>query len=227
MSVVVRDVASRGRRTVTFRAGQFLVGMACWGLASTLLIRSELGLGPWDAFHVGLHRLSGLSVGVAAIVTGLVIVAVTLLMRIRPGIAILANTVLIGVFVDLLLPVVPAAPNLVLSVGYFAAGLGLAGLATGLYIGAGFGQGPRDALMIGLHERTGWSVRRTRTLLEASVLAAGWAMGGQVGLGTVLFALGIGPVVQWGLRTFPQPPPEPRDDVDPAAPGGEPLRRAA
>src|SRR5690606_19101695 len=106
-------------------------------------------------------------------------------------------------------------------------GLGLAGLATGLYIGAGFGQGPRDALMIGLHERTGWSVRRTRTVLEASVLAAGWAMGGQIGIGTVLFALGIGPVVQWGLRTFPPPPPAPIPDASPESGGERGLRRAA
>lgn len=223
---LTRPVAAE--RTVPGRALQLVGGLALWGLASTLLIRSRLGLGPWDAFHVGLHNLTGLSVGVATILTGLAIVLVTLLLRVRPGIATIANMVLLGVFVDLLLPIVPDAPNTALAILYFAAGIGLAGLATGLYIGAGFGQGPRDALMIAIHQRTGWSVQRARTALEAVVLAAGWAMGGRVGLGTLVFAFSIGPVVQWGLRTFPPPsPPDPEGDVAPDDTPARTLRRAA
>lgn len=217
---------SRPERSTAGRVAQLVAGLALWGLASTLLIRSELGLGPWDAFHVGLHTQTGLTVGLATILTGLAILGITLLMRVRPGIATIANMVGLGVAVDLLLPIIPAAPGTPLAVLYFAGGIGFAGLATGLYIGAGFGQGPRDALMLALHDRTGWSVRRTRAALEASVLALGWLMGGHVGIGTVIFALTIGPVVQWGLRTFP-PPTAPLDDVSPDDAGDRNLRRAA
>jgi uncharacterized membrane protein YczE len=185
-----------------WRLGQLVLGLALWGVAITLMIRSELGLGPWDAFHVGLHLQTGLTVGLANILTGTVIIAVTLALRVRPGIAIVLNTLLIGAFVDLLLPLTPAAGAAWLGVIYFGGALLLAGVATGMYIGAGFGQGPRDALMLAVHERAGWSVQRARTALEVAVLAAGWLMGAPVGLGTVLYAVAIGPVVQWGLRRF-------------------------
>lgn len=217
-------VALRTIRSTRFRAAQLVAGLALWGLASALLIRSQLGLGPWDAFHVGLHHVTGLSIGRATIITGFAVLLSTMLMGVRPGVATVANMVLLGVFVDLILPVVPVAPHPVAAFLYFAAGLGLAGLATGLYIGAGFGQGPRDALMVAIQQRSGWSIRRARALLEAAALAAGWAMGGTVGIGTVLFALGIGPVVQWGLRTFPPPEPPADDDVSRDVAG---LRRAA
>jgi uncharacterized membrane protein YczE len=215
---VPQAVSGRG---LSVRAGQLVLGLALWGLAIALMIRSELGLGPWDAFHVGLHLQAGLSVGVANILTGTVIVALTLAMRVRPGLAIVLNTLLIGVFVDLLLPATPAASGPALAVAYFAAALLLAGLATGMYIGAGFGQGPRDALMLALHERTGWSVQRARTALEAGVLAAGWLMGARIGMGTVLYALARGRVAPGGLGGSAPPPPRGGGG------GGGGLRRAA
>lgn len=200
-------------RQLWLRVGELVLGLVLWGLAIALMVASGLGLGPWDAFHVGLHVQTGLSIGVANIVTAAVILAVTLAMRVRPGVAIVVNTVLIGLCVDLFLPLVPAASSSLLGFSYFVVALVLAGLATGLYIGAGFGQGPRDALMLAIHERTGWSVQRARTVLEAVVLAAGWLMGGRVGFGTIAYALAIGPFVQWGLRLFVKPTSTPAGDV--------------
>lgn len=221
------QTTGRRRRALPLRLAQLLLGLFLWGAAIVLLIRSELGLGPWDAFHVGLSLQTGMTIGVASIVAGLAIVFATLLLRVRPGFATVANMVLIGLFVDLLLPVTPVAPGTAAALLYFGAGLGLVGVATGSYIGAGFGSGPRDALMLAIHERTGWSVGRARAILELSVLVAGWAMGGKVGVGTVLFALGVGPVVGWGLRTFAPPEPPPEGDVTPRARPDRDLPRAA
>src|SRR5690606_1595178 len=126
-----------------------------WGLAIVLFIRSHLGLGPWDAFHYGLHLQTGMSVGTASILAGLVIVFINLALRVRPGVATVLNMVLIGVFIDLRLPVVPDAGKLLAAASFFGGALVLVGLSSGLYIGAGFGQGPRDGLMMALALRTG------------------------------------------------------------------------
>lgn len=189
------------RHTSALRAWtQLLAGLLGFGLAVALMIRSGLGLGPWDAFHFGLHRWSGITVGTASIVVCLVIVLGSLRIGIRPGWGTVANMILIGIFVDLLLPVVPEANGLWLGLAFHLSGIVVAGLATGFYIAAGLGKGPRDGLMIGVAEHTGWSVRRVRTGIEVVVLFAGWLMGGTVGVGTLLFAFGIGPVTQWGLQ---------------------------
>jgi uncharacterized protein len=178
------------------------MGLAVYGVSVVLMIQAELGLGPWDTFHVGLHRITGISIGTASITVGVLIVLGTLFIGIRPGPGTLANMVLIGVFIDLLLPLVPAAPGGAWAAGYFLSGLMLCGLATGMYISARLGKGPRDGLMIGVSQRTGWAVRRVRTVIEIGVLMCGWLMGGTVGAGTLLFAILIGPVMQWGLRLF-------------------------
>jgi uncharacterized membrane protein YczE len=177
-----------------------MVGLFGCGLAVALMIRSDLGLGPWDAFHVGLHRITGLTVGMVSIIVGLVIICGTWFIGVRPGAGTLVNMVMIGVFIDLLLPVVPEAPHWGWGLAYYLSAIGVFGLATGAYLGAKLGSGPRDGLMIGLSERSGWSVRRVRTGVELAVLAAGWLMGGRVGLGTVLFALSVGPAMQWGMQ---------------------------
>lgn len=192
----------RGRRTLARRSGQLVLGLFGWGLAIALFIRSGLGLGPWDAFHYGLHLRTGISVGAASILVGALILAVTTAMGLRPGIGTVLNMVLIGAFVDLLLPVVPEAEGLPGSASYFGVAILLSGLSSGMYIGAGFGHGPRDGLMVALALRTGASVRRIRTLIEAAALILGWLMGGTVGVGTVIILLTIGQSVQWGLRLF-------------------------
>jgi uncharacterized membrane protein YczE len=179
-----------------------MAGLLAFAAAISLMIRSGLGLGPWDAFHVGLHRLTGMSVGTASILAGFVIVCASPLVGIRPAVGTLVNMVAIGGFIDLVLPWVPPARHWEWGLGYYLLALALAGVGTGMYIAPGLGAGPRDGLMVGLAERSGWSLRRVRTLLELSVLVAGWAMGGPVGVGTILFTLGIGPTVQWGMERF-------------------------
>jgi uncharacterized protein len=214
-------------RALLSRVAQLALGLFGWGFGIALFIRSHLGLGPWDAFHYGLHLQTGITVGTASIVAGFAILLVTLAMRVKPGLATILNMVLIGVFTDLLLPVVPDAGSRLVAVSYFAAAIPLVGLASGMYIGAGFGHGPRDALMVALTLRSGWSVRRIRTLIELAVLGVGWLMGGTVGIGTLVIALTIGPAVQWGLRLFRAVPPPVAAVAAPRRVGRWPFRRAA
>jgi uncharacterized protein len=188
---------SRSRRWT-----QLLVGLYGYGLAVALMMQSGFGLGPWDSFHQGLHRLAGISVGVASIVAGVVIVAGTWRAGVRPGPGTIANMVLIGVFLDLTLLVLPAARGTAMGAAYFGAGILVCGLSTGLYIAAGLGKGPRDGLMVVVSERTGRPVRWVRMGLELSVLLVGWSMGGTVGVGTIVYTLTIGPAVQWGMGLF-------------------------
>lgn len=179
---------------------QLLVGLFGYGLAVALMIESNLGLGPWDAFHFGMHRYTGMTVGTASIVAGVVIQIVTWFIGARPGVGTIANMVLIGVFIDLLRPILPEATGWLWGVAYYVPAVLICGLSTGFYIGAGLGNGPRDGLMLAVSQRSGWPVRRVRTLIELGVLLLGWLMGATIGVGTLLFALGIGPAVQWGLR---------------------------
>lgn len=184
------------------RCLQLVAGLFCYGVAVALMIHSGLGLGPWDAFHVGLHQHIGLTVGAVSILVGLIIVVGTLFLGIRPGPGTLANMVLVGVFMDLLMPWVPDAPHWGWGVAYYALAIALAGLATGMYIGAGLGKGPRDGMMLAITHHSGWPVGRVRTVIEFSVLLAGWLLGGSIGLGTLLFTITIGASVQWGLKLF-------------------------
>lgn len=180
--------------------------MACYGLAIALTVRSGLGLGPWDAFHVGLSRLTGITIGQASVVAGIAVLVTSMAMGVRPRIGTFANLVLLGTAVDVALPLVPHAASLpgapAWSAAYFGVGILGGGLGTGMYIAAAFGAGPRDGLMVALSDRLRWPVRRVRTLLEASVLAAGWLMGGPLGVGTIAFVVGIGPATQWGMQLF-------------------------
>lgn len=180
--------------------------MACFGFAIALMIRSGLGLGPWDAFHTGLAGLTGITIGQASVVAGLVVLLGSMAMGVRPGVGTIANMFLIGVAVDVILPLVPAPTALGEGIlwrgAYYAVGIAGAGFGTGMYIAAALGAGPRDGLMVAVSRRMGWPVRWVRTMLEASVLAAGWAMGGKLGIGTVAFVAGIGPVTQWGMQHF-------------------------
>lgn len=181
--------------------------MACYGIAIALMIRSGLGLGPWDAFHAGLASLTGLTIGQASVVAGVAVLVASIAMGVRPGVGTLANMVLLGVAVDLALPLVPGAGTVgiagpIVPGAYFVIGIFGVAFATAMYIAAALGAGPRDGLMIAVSARGGWPVRRVRTLLEASVLAAGWAMGGKLGVGTVAFVAAIGPVTQWGMQQF-------------------------
>ncbi|MEO3814322.1 hypothetical protein ABGB17_35435 [Sphaerisporangium sp. B11E5] len=171
-------------------------GLVLYGAGVGLQIRSGLGNDPWDVFHQGLAVRTGLSVGTWIILVGALVMVFWIPLRQRPGIGTVSNIVLLGLFVDLSIWLAPAPDSLFVSWVYLLSAVVLVGGATGLYLGADLGPGPRDGLMTGLH-RLGLSIRVARTLIEVSVLAAGWLLGGTVGVGTVVFAVAIGPVTQF------------------------------
>jgi uncharacterized membrane protein YczE len=187
---------------MTIRLLQLFAGLIVYGLATALMIRSGLGLNPWDVLHQGLDERTSLTFGTVVILTGLVVLLIWIPLRQRPGIGTVANVILIGLSADLGLRLIPGTEDLVLRWAMLVAGILLLGTATSAYIGAGMGPSPRDGLMTGLAARTGWSVARVRTSIEIAVLAAGWLLGGQVGAGTILFALAIGPIVGATLPYF-------------------------
>jgi uncharacterized membrane protein YczE len=179
---------------------RLLTGLTLFALGIVLMVRSNLGLGPWDMLHQGIFVQTGLSFGKAGIVVGLAIFVVLWPFGLRPGLGSVANMLLIGVVTDLVLPHLPIATSVFWGLGYHLSGIAMTGFGTGLYVSAHMGAGPRDSLMLILTQRTGWPVRRVRTLIEVVVLLLGWLMGGTLGLGTVLFAVLIGAVVQWSLH---------------------------
>jgi uncharacterized membrane protein YczE len=198
--VARREAAPAGKgRTVWFV--QLFAGLVLFGASLALLVRSELGLDPWDVFHQGLSVASGLSIGVCTIAAGVVVLLLWFPLHQRPGVGTVANVVLVGASLDAILLVLPETDDVALRWTYLASGIVLNGIATGAYIGAGLGPGPRDGLMVGL-ARGGRSIRVVRTAIEVSVLVVGWLLGGTVGIGTVLFALSIGPIVHLTLPAF-------------------------
>jgi uncharacterized membrane protein YczE len=177
------------------RLVQLFVGLALYGFSMAMMVRGNLGLPPWDVFHYGVARHLPLSFGEVVVVTSFAVLLLWAPLRQWPGFGTIANSLVIGVVADLGLSVLPAADALAPRAGLLVGGVVLNGLAGALYIGSQFGPGPRDGLMTGLVRRTGLSVRLVRTSLEVAVLAVGWLLGGGVGLGTVLYALAIGPLV--------------------------------
>ncbi len=179
----------RWRRRLT----QLYAGLLLYGLSDGLLVLAGLGLDPWDVFHQGLARHSNLAIGTWAIIVGAAVLLLWVPLRQRPGLGTLSNVVVIGLVINLTLALVPAPAALPVRVALLLAAVALNGLATGAYIGAGLGPGPRDGLMTGLAAR-GSSIRVVRTGIELTVLVCGFALGGSVGIGTVVYALGIGPL---------------------------------
>ncbi len=191
--------------TLARRVAKLLLGLALLGVGIALMLQSNLGLGPWDMFHQGLSHQLPISVGVASQLVGLIILGLLLLVRVRFGIGTILNIFLIGLIIDLTRPHIPELHWLPSQLGVFLLAIGLCGLGTGLYIGANLGAGPRDSFMLWVHQRTGWSVRAVRTATELCVLLCGWLLGGKAGVGTLLFAFGIGPAVQLSLALFHRP----------------------
>ncbi|MFB2555529.1 membrane protein YczE [Herbiconiux liangxiaofengii] len=173
---------------------RLFVGLFLYGFADALMIRGAVGISPWTVFSQGLSLSTGLSIGLLTSLIGLAVLLLWIPLRQRPGFGTVANVLLLGPFIDVGLWLLPAPPNLLLQVLSFTAGLLLLAVASGLYIGARFGPGPRDGLMTGIHSRLGWPIWLGRTLVEATVLGAGWLLGGDVGFGTLAFALLIGPL---------------------------------
>ncbi len=189
-------------RAAAPRLPGLLVGVALFGLGIALMAQAGLGLGPWEAFHQGIGRLTGQPIGTISILLGIPILGLWWPLGEVPGIGTLANVAIIGTTTNLGLRYVPAAVGAPAQLLEMVAGVVLIGLASGMYLAADLGPGPRDGLMTGLHHRFGWSIRRSRAVVEVSVLIVGWALGGTIGLGTVVFALGIGPLVQMFLGIF-------------------------
>jgi uncharacterized membrane protein YczE len=191
------------------RLAQLYAGLLLYGVSMALQIRAGLGLDPWDVFHQGAAEHSRLSFGTVVVITGAVVLLAWIPLRQRPGVGTVSNVVVIGVAVDASLALLPEAGTTSVALAMLLAGVGLNGVASGAYIGAGLGPGPRDGLMTGLVRRTGGSIRVVRTSIEVTVLAVGAALGGTVGIGTVLYALSIGPLVQVLLprMTVAQPAP--------------------
>lgn len=187
---------SRGWALVARRAAQLYVGLWLYGVSAALLVRSGLGLDPWDVLHQGLARHLGLAIGTVVIIVGAFVMLLWIPLRQRPGVGTISNAVLIGISLNVSLPLLPSGSPLPVRVVEMLGGIALCGLATGMYIGADLGPGPRDGLMTGLARRTGRSIRVVRTCIELTVLLTGWLLGGTVGIGTVLFAVAIGPLVQ-------------------------------
>jgi uncharacterized membrane protein YczE len=190
----------------TRRVVQLLVGLAVYGASDGLLLRAGLGVDPWDVLHQGLSRAVGLQVGDWTIIVGAVVLLGWIPLRQRPGPGTLANVVLVGVGVNVVLALVPPLHGILVRTAALLVSVVCIGLATGLYIGSGMGPGPRDGLMTGVAGR-GHSIRVVRTAIELAVLVVGWAMGGNVGVGTLIYAVSIGPLVHVTLPAFAVAPP--------------------
>jgi uncharacterized membrane protein YczE len=181
---------------------QLYAGLILYGASLALQIRASLGLDPWDVFHQGLSEKIGLSFGTIVIIIGALVLLAWIPLRQKPGIGTISNVFVVGLAVDATLAILPEVHGLELQLPLLAAGIFLNGVAGAAYIGAGLGPGPRDGLMTGLVRITGKPVAIVRTSLEVSVLAVGIVLGGTVGLGTVLYALSIGPLLQVLLPAF-------------------------
>jgi uncharacterized membrane protein YczE len=173
--------------------GQLVAGLVLYGMSSAMLVLAGFGLDPWDVFHQGLSRTFGLGIGTWSILIGAAVLLLWIPLRQRPGLGTLSNVVMIGGSMNLMLAYVPAPHPVAARLVVLVAGIALNGVATGCYIGAGLGPGPRDGLMTGLAAR-GHSIRLVRTGIELTVLAIGFFLGGKVGVGTLLYALSIGPL---------------------------------
>ncbi|NEB90440.1 hypothetical protein G3I21_01590 [Streptomyces bauhiniae] len=208
------------------RLFQLYAGLALYGASSALLVRSGLGLEPWNVLHQGLAARTGLSMGVVLTLLGAALLLLWIPLRQRPGLGTVSNVLVIGFAMDATLSVLPPVHGLAARIALMVSGIVLNGAATGLYIAADFGPGPRDGLMTGLHRRTGRSIRLIRTCVEVTVVTTGFALGGTVGVGTVLYALAIGPLAQFFLRVFAlRPAPLPSRVVAAHAPERAILRR--
>jgi uncharacterized membrane protein YczE len=202
------------------RVPRLLGGLALFGIGIGLMVRADLGLGPWDVLHQGVAERTGATIGTVTILTGVMVLLLWIPLRERPGLGTVLNVVLIGLVADGTLAVVDEPSSLPVRVALLVVGIYVFGPGSGLYIGAGLGPGPRDGLMTGIARR-GTAVRVVRTGIELTVLVLGAALGGSVGIGTVAFALSVGPNVHWHLERMSLPELVPTriapDDLPPGA----------
>jgi uncharacterized membrane protein YczE len=195
--VLPRDTADLGRRLP-----QLLTGLVLYGVSMAMALRSTLGQSPWGVFHQGVAAHLGLSIGTVVLLTGVLVLLLWIPLRQRPGIGTIGNVLVLGVAMDATDAVLPAPHALPARIALMAGGIVLNGVAGGMYIGARLGPGPRDGLMTGLHQLTGRSMRLLRTGIELAVLLTGILLGGDAGVGTLAYALAIGPLTQYFLAVF-------------------------
>ena len=206
MTRTIKPVATNiGERFVPIsrpgeRVARCLFGLLLFGVGITLLIQANLGAAPWDVFHTGVTELTGMSTGIVIIVTGMLLMLLWIPLREHPGLGTILNAIVIGIVVDLTAPLIPETEPLAARTAMMLGGVVFIAVGSGFYIGAGLGPGPRDGLMTGLAKHTALgrsiSIRAARTFVELVVLAVGIALGGAIGIGTAVFAFGIGPLVQ-------------------------------
>lgn len=194
------------------RISRLIVGLVLYGVGCALTVAAGLGVDPWTVFAQGLSRVTGLGIGWITNIVGLAVLLLWIPLRQKPGVGTIANILLVGTSIQIALWILPHPEDLWMQVLLLVAGVVLVAGASGLYIGARFGPGPRDGLMTGLHKRFGWPIWACRLTVEGTVLVLGWLLGGTVGVGTVVFALGIGPLVHVAmpLLAFTRPAPRTR-----------------
>lgn len=183
---------------------QLIIGLFVFAAGIVLMLKANLGMAPWSVFHVGITNHFPLTLGRVSQIVGLIVILFSLFFKIFPGIGTLFNMIVIGFFIDLINPHVPSIHNHFSQITMLALGIILIGIGSGLYINAKLGAGPRDGLMLGLSKKTGKSIRLIRNSMEITVLIIGFFLGGPVGVGTAVFALAIGPSVQFFLKLIPE-----------------------
>ena len=206
------------------RLAQLYGGLTLYGVSASFLLLAGLGNDPWDVLHQGLSRQTGIGIGTWVCIVGALVLLLWIPLRQRPGVGTISNVIVIGVAVEVMLTTFPPAHGLGLRISLMLSGVVLNGLATGLYIGARFGPGPRDGLMTGLAAR-GLSLRAVRTGIELTVLACGVALGGTVGVGTIVYALAIGPLAHVFVPALTVPAPVTTTSLPVASPAA--IRRCA
>lgn len=198
----LRDALGLAQGNVPRRLTQLYAGLVLFGASVALQLRAGLGLNSWDVFHQGVAEHTGLSIGTVVVLASAAVLLLWVPLRVRPGLGTVSNVLLVGLSMDATLALTPTPQPLLVRVPLFLVAVVLNGAATGLYIAARFGPGPRDGLMTGLCRVTGRSTRLVRTVLEVTVLVTGFVLGGAVGIGTVVHALTIGPLIQFFQRLF-------------------------
>ena len=184
------------------RFAQLFAGLLLYGIGIALIVRGELGVAPWDVLSQGIAKQTGWSFGLIIVLTSGIVLLLWIPIRQKPGFGTVMNALLVGPFADLGLWLIPPGLDLWMRALLLPAGIVVLAIATGLYIGAHFGPGPRDGLMTGLHRTTGWPIWVVRTGIELVVLTVGWLLGGNVGIGTVAFAVLIGPLCGYTIPLF-------------------------
>jgi len=203
--------------SLALRFTQLMIGLVAYGVAIALMVRAEIGISPWDVLSQGLSQTTGVDFGIMTIIVGAVVLMLWIPLRQKPGIGTILNIIFVGASAQVVLWLMPVQTDLVLRIALFVAGISLLAIATGAYIGANFGPGPRDGLMTGLRARTGWPIWIIRTGIEVIVVTIGWLLGGNVGIGTLVFALAIGPMVHVTMRWFAPRPPRRRPSTEAVA----------